>query len=1019
MSRRQRFLEHALCAGTCFVFLALIGRLAGSIDAAEVGQLPLSSSPWLIRTWQTDEGLPDNDITGVAQTSDGRLWIATLGGLMRFDGERFEEFSTTHLPNIPNKVVRAMYLDRHGQLWLVMDRGVLIRAGETQARVFDANDGFNFSRITSVAEDSNGSVWFVNGPEVCCVHNDKVDRLSGTDGVPTGGNIYLTRDWHGQLWFASRSRVGVVRDGVWQTLYTLDSGPARLAPASTGGIWICTPTHVLKYKEGKSAEEFASFSNRVSVQVLLEDHAGGLWIGTSAAGLFRLKGKNLEHVNVSHPNITALAEDREGNLWVGTGGGGLDMVRPRAVDLVGAKAGLPFESVRSVCEDSDGVLWAALQNGSLARNQAGQWREMLSTDGWPGGDATCVTPDKDGGVWIGTRDRGLQHWRDGKFQQWGTREGLANPVRSLLQAASGELVIATDLPSRLWLFKDGEFRRMRMPPGVHAIRALTEGTKGIVWAGTSDGQILRIEGDVVTNELGAQKGPPFSVRCLYTTRDGSLWIGYAGSGLGRWFDGHYSRITMTEGLYDNFISEMLSDKEGNLWLTGNHGLFRVSLSELADVSEGRSAHLRSIAYGRSEGLPSLQPVCENSPSACRGSDGRLWFATRKGVLAVQPDRVRDNPIPPTVFVNEVKLDDQPVALYESKSPLRFPAESGLLDLRAMGEDLQLPPRHSKIEFQFTGLSFNSPENVQFRYRLRGFDTQWIEAGTQRVADYPRLPANHYEFEVTACNEAGVWSPTGFHLRFLVEPFYYQTWWFRALLVVTFTAAIIAVVRYVSFRRLRERMRLLEQQAVLDKDRARIAKDLHDDLGANMTQINLMLELALQRQAHPEAVIGTVRDGLQAAREAIKSLDAAVWAVNPANNTLPELVAYIGQFAVEFLQQANIRCLLNLPDHPPEQAVSAELRHGLFLIAKEALNNVVRHAQATEVRLEISISAAALDLLIADNGRGIEGEPEDPSADGLRNMRQRANELNAEFKIESARGAGTKIFLRYPWPPQID
>jgi signal transduction histidine kinase len=261
----------------------------------------------------------------------------------------------------------------------------------------------------------------------------------------------------------------------------------------------------------------------------------------------------------------------------------------------------------------------------------------------------------------------------------------------------------------------------------------------------------------------------------------------------------------------------------------------------------------------------------------------------------------------------------------------------------------------------------------------------------------------------------VWNKTGFHLPFVVPPFFWQTWWFRAMLIMTFTAFIIAMVRYVSFRRLRERMRLLEQQAVLDKDRARIAKDLHDDLGANMTQMTLVLELALQQRSEPDAVIETVQDGLLAAREAIKSLDAAVWAVNPANNTLPELVAYIGQFGMEFLQQANIRCALDLPDHPPDRPVSAELRHSLFLIVKEALNNVVRHAQASEVRLQISITTAALDLLIADNGHGIERKPDDTLADGLRNMRQRAEELNAQFKLESMPGAGTKISVHYPWP----
>jgi signal transduction histidine kinase len=581
---------------------------------------------------------------------------------------------------------------------------------------------------------------------------------------------------------------------------------------------------------------------------------------------------------------------------------------------------------------------------------------------------------------------------------------------------NGDLYIATDSPSRVWLFKDGEFHKLQLPIKVRAIRALAEGQEGIIWAGTSDGQILRLQGGKVINELDAETPQPSSIRSLLATPDGSLWIGYAGRGLSRWHGGHYTRITMIQGLYDDYISQMLSDGQGGLWLMGNHGLFQVRLDELVDVAEGRSTHLRSNAYGRGEGLPSVQPVYENSPAAWRGSDGQLWFATRKGVLAVQPEKIRDNPIPPTVFVKELKVDDQLVAVYESQSPLRPPGEAKLMDLRPSGEPLQLPARHAKIEFAYTALSFNSPENVQFRYRLKGFDSDWIEAGTQRSAKYSRLPAGPYEFEVTACNEAGVWNRTGFQFPFAVQPFFWQTWWFSALMVMAFTSAVIAAVRYVSFRRLREQMLALEQQAVLDKERARIAKDLHDDLGAGMTQMTLLLELAVQQRREPDAVINRVHDGLHAAREVIKSLDAAVWAVNPSNNTLPELVAYIGQFGMEFLQQANIRCEMDLPDHPPERPVSAELRHSLFLIAKEALNNVVRHAHASEVRLRITVTAETLDLLIADNGCGMKHKSGNAWADGLRNMRQRAEELNAQFQIESAPDVGTKISVRYFWPP---
>lgn len=1012
MSNWSRFFR----AGICAVYVLLIGGLAQPARALDGEDKNSSANLWLTRTWQTDEGLPDNNVTGVAQAIDGHLWVATLGGLMRFDGERFEEFSTTHLPKVPNHVVRTMYLDRGGRLWLVMDRGAVIRVSKTAARVFDATNGFTYSRVTAVAEDNEAGVWFVYGNEVGCIREDKVERFGAKEGLPAGGIIWLVTDGQGQLWFACGSQVGIFRAGRWQTLLTLDSGPVRLAAARAGGMWICTATRVLKFAEGGELKEFAKLPERVTVQVLLEDHTGALWIGTGADGLLRLEGKELETIAVSHPEITALMEDREGNMWVGTAGGGLNLLRPRAMDLIGTKAGLPFESVRSVCQDAEGWIWAALQNGSLARGHGSEWNAVSSAEDWPGGNASCVAPARGGGVWIGTRGRGLLRWQAGKFQEWGQREGLGSQnVRSLLQAANGDLWIATDLPSRIWLFKDGEFHELKLPARVRALRALAEGVDGTIWAGTSDGQILRIQGGTVVNELAAQKGPPFSVRCLLTTADGSLWIGYAGSGIARWHGGQYSRITAAQGLYGDYVSQMLSDGQGGLWLTGNHGLFQVRLEELVDVAEGRSPHLRSSAYGRSEGLPSLEPVYDNSPTAWRGKDGQLWFATRKGVLRVQPDKIRDNPIPPAVFVKEVKMDDHLVALYDSQFPLRTQDESKLLDLHASGNLLQLPPRHTKVEFAFTALSFSSPENVQFRYRLKGFDTEWIEAGTRRNATYPRLPAGQYEFEVTACNEAGVWNKTGFHLPFVVRPFFWQTWWFGALLVMTFTAAVIAAVRYVSFRRLRQQMRSLEQQAVLDKERARIAKDLHDDLGARMTQMTLVLELALQQRPEPNAVIGTVQDGLVAAREVIKSLDAAVWAVNPANNTLPELVAYIGQFGMEFLQQANIRCALDLPDHPPERPVSAELRHSLFLIVKEALNNVVRHAHASEVRLQISINDDALDLLIADNGRGIERKPDDTSADGLRNMRQRAEELNAQFQIESAPGAGTKISVRYFWP----
>ena len=309
--------------------MVLTGGLAQPVGALDGADKNSSANPWLTRTWQTDEGLPDNDVTGVAQTSDGHLWVATFGGLMRFDGERFEEFSTTHLPKVPNRVVLTMYLDRRGRLWLVMDRGAVIRVSETTARVFDATDGFAYSRGTAVAEDNEDGVWFVCGNEVCRIREDKVERFGAKEGLPSGGNTCLATDGQGQLWFACGSRIGILRAGRWQTLLTLDFGPVHLAAARAGGMFICTATRVVKYTAGGEPQELVKLPEQVTAQVMLEDHTGALWIGTGADGLLRLKGNELEHVVVSHPEITALTEDREGNLWVGTACGGLNLLRAR------------------------------------------------------------------------------------------------------------------------------------------------------------------------------------------------------------------------------------------------------------------------------------------------------------------------------------------------------------------------------------------------------------------------------------------------------------------------------------------------------------------------------------------------------------------------------------------------------------------------------------------------------------------------------------------------------------------
>jgi len=297
VSTRLKFFHTAICLGV----VALMGGFAFPARALDGESTNPPTDPWLNNTWQTDDGLPDNNVTGVAQAADGHLWVATSGGLRRFDGERFEEFSTIHLPKVPNRVVLAMRLDRLGRLWLVMDRGVAICVDDKTVRVFDETDGFAYLRGTAIAEDEEGNAWFVCGSDVCRIKNSKVEHFGLKDGLPTGGHICLATDAQGQLWFACGAHVGIFHAGQWQILTTLDSGPIHLAGARSGEMWICTDTRVLKYTAGGEPQELAKLPEHVTVQVMFEDHTGALWIGTGADVLLRLKGNELERVPVSQP----------------------------------------------------------------------------------------------------------------------------------------------------------------------------------------------------------------------------------------------------------------------------------------------------------------------------------------------------------------------------------------------------------------------------------------------------------------------------------------------------------------------------------------------------------------------------------------------------------------------------------------------------------------------------------------------------------------------------------------------
>jgi signal transduction histidine kinase/streptogramin lyase len=899
-----------------------------------------------------------------------------------------------------------------------MDRGPVVCISSNSTLVFT---NVPDARATVIAEDAQGTVWvtYADGG-LTQIKNRRVTVIGSDSGWPAEGTSSLTTDTDGRLWFAKGKQIGIYRGGAFQTLFTLNDEIACMGRRSGGGIWICTARQLLDANVNgplTTVVELPATIGRSEPQTLFEDHTGSIWIGTAANGLFRVNGTNVESVPSSYFDIDCFDEDREGNIWAGTDGGGLERLRPRIIELLGRDSGLPNESVRANCQDTSGAIWAATQNGLIVCRKNGKWETLEKGTNSVDGFISCVAAAQDGGVWIGTLDNGFFYWNNGHCRHLGSHDGLSSDnVRAILQSSSGDVFVSTDIPSRLTRLHDGHLKPIEIPFPHRELRALVEDARGTVWVSSADGVLMRVTGDSVLDETPRSKRL-LSIRCLFAGPDGDLWIGYAGWGIGRLKDGNFFRLTSEQGLYDDYVSQMVADSNGWLWCAGNRGMFRVSLTQLNDIAEGRTRTVRSIAYSPAEGA-NMQPNHENGSTAFRSSDGRLYFPMRTGLAIIHTENVPHGAPPPPVIVERVAVDDRTVTLYDRRVGLNSPDPLPLSVGMGMPSTLRFSPNHRTLDFEFTALSFTSPEDVQFEYRLNNFE-DWVDAGTQRQAIFQRLPPGRYRFDVRACNSDGVWSPEMASVDFVVTPFYWQTWWFRSAALLAFTLSLIAIVRYVSFRRLRRQLIVLEQQAALQRERTRIAKDIHDDLGANLTQIAFLGELAHQDRGEPDRASERVEKISATARQAIKSLDEIVWAVNPRNDTLAHLMDYAGQFALDYLRLAGIRCRLDFPEECPPRELSTDLRHNLFLVIKESLHNIVKHARASEVRLRIQFSEDTLDIVIEDNGCGFDsssarnGDTDDPLADGLRNMRQRMNDIGGKFEFQSSAGMGTKIHLCLP------
>jgi len=748
-----------------------------------------------------------------------------------------------------------------------------------------------------------------------------------------------------------------------------------------------------------------------SVTALLETKSGDLLVGTLREGLFLLSpgGSSLHFTRqngLSHDWVLDLCEDREGNLWVGTGGGGLDALRKRKVEMVKAPDDWQGRAVLSVTPSAEGGLWVGTEGSGLYRVDGGEVKPFTETNGLLNFFTWSVLEDQRHDLWVGTFGGGLFVRQEGKFQ---FPKGLEDPVAvalALYQDRQGVIWVGTQ--SGLARYDNGQCTWFTRKDGLvlPGVRVITEDETGAIWFGMSGGGLGRLKAGKLTQFRRSDGLASDFVWSLLAEKDGTLWVGTFGGGLCRLRDGRFATISKREGLPNNVICHIADDGRGNFWISSYGGIFRVSKRELNECADGRLKTVDCLAYGKAEGLSTLECSGGFQSAGCQTPDGRLWFPTIKGLAVVDPASVKINPLPPPVLIEEVTVDDQLV-------PLPVPVPSG------PAARLQIPPGKHRFEFRYTGLSLVAPEKVRFKYRLDGLESDWVDVGDRRVAYYSYLKPGDYTFRVIACNNDGVWSENGPALAFTVLPWFWQTWWFTGGAVLAGIGVVGGAARYITRRRYRKKMERLERQRVLENERSRIAKDIHDDLGSNLARIMMLSQSNRAEGEDPQQIVTRLGKVYHTARELTRTMDEIVWAVSPQHDTLDSLVNYLGKFTQDYLSVAGIRCRLDVPIQLPAWPLTAEVRHSLFLSFKEALHNVVKHASATEVHISLTLAESGFSAAIEDNGIGFDpaglgAAPtvKDPlriaGGNGLANMRKRMEGIGGECRVESAPGGGTTV-----------
>jgi signal transduction histidine kinase/streptogramin lyase len=767
------------------------------------------------------------------------------------------------------------------------------------------------------------------------------------------------------------------------------------SPGTGGGQVIHLPPDSAATQRFEVTPWFSDLQ-RSQVTAIWEDQTGRIWIGTHWGGvMFADETGHWRQAESAGPlsqsRVLSLFQDEQGAIWVGTLGEGLHRLLPRVVRTLQPPASSRDFLITTVCAASSGAVWVGTDSAGIFRLAGSNWTHFGAQEGVDG-PVYSILEDRHTNVWSGVGTHLLQ-FLDGRFTRTAEPALNAGHALALFEDREGGIWVGTP---RGPAHHEGNRTTLRSLGASLEIRALGQDAAGDIWVGTIAQGAFCIRSNRV-HHFGPEEGLTNpDARSVWCSGNGEVWIGTLGDGLFRFRDGKFQHIGNADGLLDGTINGILENGQGEMWFTTYNGLFGCSVDELSYYQRGRTPGLSCRWFSVKDGLNFRTCSGSGQPVISRGKDGRIWFSNQSSLAVLDPQAGIKRGRSRKLLVESVVVDGE---ARETQPNGSFRVPSGF---------------HS-LEIHYTSPDLISPASLRFRYRMQGYEDQWVEAGERRVAYYNRLPPGQYQFEIMAGGPGEHWRQWSHNFTLDVVPRFYELRRAQVGGSLALLAMLAGTVWVTGRARLRRRLEKIEAQNALERERHRIAQDLHDDLGTSLTEISLLSAVARSPSASSQEVKARLEGIADKSHEMVKALDEIVWAVNPKNDSLPSLASYLCHFVQEFLEATLIRVRLEVPADLPSIPLNADQRHTLFLVVKEAVANAAKHSQATELWLRLNCVADKLQLSVEDNGRGFDTARVETGRNGLTNMQDRMAGIGGVCEFQSGPGNGTNVRFELPLP----